>query len=180
MKIAQYLNNASLIFLLAWMPHASAANEPLEDDVVVHRTVDGRVILTSTSPIGACLARAKIYMDELLPHADALAGLHINVAELSAVYQYQLGESEPAVARWHGWAPGEGNISIFNDFCRLSSADQRQAIAHEFGHAVDAIRMPARRSAASDKQRPWAERPQEIAASAWAKQIIELTNGGVK
>ena len=49
-----------------------AANEPLEDDVVVHRTVDGRVILTSTSSIGACLARAKIYMDELLPHADAL------------------------------------------------------------------------------------------------------------
>lgn len=167
----------SLIFLLAWMPHASAANEPLEDDVVVHRTVDGRVILTSTSPIGACLARAKIYMDELLPHADALAGLHINVMELSAVYQYQLGESEPAVARWHGWAPGEGNISIFNDFCRQSSADQRQTIAHELGHAVDAIRGPARRSAAD---KPWAERPQEIAASAWAKQIIERANGGLK
>jgi len=169
-----------LICLFAFMQHANAANEPLEDDVVVHRTVDGRIVLTSTSPIGACLARAKIYIDELHPHADALAGRHINVEELSAVYQYQLGESEPAVARWHGGAPGEGSISVFNDFCRQSSADQRQTIAHVLGHAVDAIHVPARRSAVGDMQRPWPERSHEIAANAWAKQIIELTNGGVK
>lgn len=150
---------------------AQAANEPLEAQIDVVRTDDGRVLLTSKIPTDECLAQAQADINLLLPHATSLAGAPIDVTPPADVYAGQLGLPD-SLAVWNGGKPSHGSIEIFNDFCKQPPADQRATIAHELGHAVDHLVFTGR-PFEDDYSKTWADRRGEIAATAWAVAIYQ-------